>query len=108
MDRAKRFNDGKPMLSRVLEFGDVLDGLSQVMATGDEKYGRFNWRGGQDHTKVADSLLRHLSAWMGGEDNDPASGLPHVDHVVANAMLLAYNHRHHKDLDDRVTAGEGV
>ena len=33
--------------------------------------------------------MRHLNAWRAGQDNDPESGLSHIDHVLANAAMLA-------------------
>lgn len=71
------------------------------MAHGDAKYGRYNWQKGTPHTEVADSLMRHLLAWSQGQDLDPESGHLHADHVVANALFLAYFTRYRPEMDDR-------
>ena len=43
--------------------------------------GYHNWRDGLDWTRVSSAVLRHLSAWHGGEDIDPESGLSHLAHA---------------------------
>lgn len=96
-----RHNKGKAPISMVVEARHALEGLSQVLAFGAGKYARGNWHKGLKYTETADSLLRHLSAFLAGEDFDPESGLPHVDHVQFNAMALAEMYRTHPELDDR-------
>lgn len=97
----QRHNAGKPPLSMILEARHALAGAAQVLAFGAQKYSRGNWRGGLPHTEVADCLLRHLSAHLAGEDIDPESGCPHVDHVLVNALFLAELNRTHPQLDNR-------
>ncbi len=97
----QRHNAGKPLLSLMIEARHALAGAARVPAFGAQKYSRGNWRGGLPHTEVADCLLRHLSAYIDGEDIDPESGCPHVDHVLVNALFLAELFRTHPQLDDR-------
>lgn len=98
---ADRFNKNKPRLSLLLDSPKPLVGLSRVLENGVEKYGRGNWTNGFDHTMVIDSMLRHLAAYASGEDLDPESGLPHVDHVFANALFLSDGFHNFPERDDR-------
>jgi len=53
------------------------------------KYGRHNWRGGKvlASTYYA-AALRHLVAWIEGEDIDPDSGLSHLTKARASLGVL--------------------
>jgi hypothetical protein len=65
--------------------------------------GSWNWSAGLPRMQIAASLIRHLFAYMRGQDNDDGpggSGLPHVDHIIWNAAALCHHH-HHGIEDDR-------
>lgn len=98
MTRAKRFNEGKPQLSLVLEFRRALEGAAYGLEEGVGKYGRSDWRKGMPITDVVDSMARHLVAYMSGEMIDPASGLPHLDKALCNALMASeYYHAEHDE-----------
>lgn len=63
--------------------------------------GQQNWRKGLSVTECSESLMRHLLAFMEGEDNDPESGLSHLGHIQCNAMFLQYARDNMPELDDR-------
>lgn len=98
---AIRFNGGKPQLSMVLEARNALIGAARVMEYGATKYPRSNWRKGLHATKLIDSMMRHLTAFAAGETIDPESGLPHVDHLLCNALFLSETMVSHPEMDDR-------
>ena len=95
---------GKPPIT--LLDRDFIEGAAQVMRFGAEKYGRHNWCKGISHTRLADAAMRHLIAWASGEDIDPESGLPHIDHASASLNMLRGNQRLHPGLDDRYRGPE--
>lgn len=67
----------------------VLAELAVACGEGAEKYGRHNWRSGRvlASTYYA-AALRHLVAWIEGEDIDPDSGLSHVVKVMSSLAVL--------------------
>lgn len=76
--------------------------VAAVMATGAAKYGPFNWRE-QPVSAVtyAEAMLRHIYAWMEGQDNAEDSGLSHIAHVGASAGILLDAVANGTLLDDR-------
>lgn len=98
---AARYNAGKSPLSMILEARHALEGMAGVLEFGAAKYARGNWHKGLPHADICDSMLRHISAYLSGEDLDSESGKPHVDHIFTNAMFLAEGYRTHPELDNR-------
>lgn len=98
---ASRHNTGKAQLSMILEARHALEGMAAVLEFGAKKYARGNWHKGLPHADICDSLLRHISRYLEGEDIDEESGKPHVDHIFCNAMFLAQGFRTHPELDNR-------
>ena len=65
--------------------------LGRVMAYGAEKYSIHNWAkhaGRWSWSQLIASALRHIYAWMRGEDDDKESGLNHLAHAMANLAML--------------------
>lgn len=89
-DAAIKFDDGKVDWSLV-PF-EALEGMVQVLQFGAKKYDAWNWTsgGGFKWTRVFASCVRHMFAWIRGEDNDPESGLSHIYHAQCNLLFLAY------------------
>ena len=74
--------------------------LGRSAATG--KYEERNWERGIAFMRVYGSVRRHLLAWKKGEDLDPESGLPHLDHALTDtAFLVTYAKRGMVTFDDR-------
>lgn len=98
-EKALRYNTGKAQWSLV-DFESFED-MVKVLEFGATKYAPHNWKKGLEVSKLTESLMRHLFAMLNGEDIDPESGCSHIGHIQCNAMFLAYNLKHHPDLDDR-------
>lgn len=94
-----RYNDGKPDLSLIPIA--TLEDEARVWMYGAKKYSRNNWQKGMAWSVPLASLLRHLSAWQAGEDNDPETGLPHLAHISCNVRMLSLYSKTYKEGDDR-------
>lgn len=93
-----KFDQGKPRMD--LLDARAIEQLSLVLTFGAEKYAAHNWRKGLSKSRLLAAALRHLFAYLRGEDSDPESGLSHVAHAMCCCMfLLGLEHR--VDLDDR-------
>lgn len=85
-----RKNGNKPRMAKALLMPKAIAAIADVIHRGEEKYGSANQRGWLDYEadEVADSLIRHLTSWMGEDLIDEESGLPHSFHVLANAAII--------------------
>ena len=84
-----KFDDGKERISLVPT--ECIKDAARVFAFGANKYGPNNWREDipvTEWVRSYDSIQRHMMAWLDGEDNDPESGLPHLDHALTQMMIL--------------------
>ena len=95
-----RYNEGKAELSYILDADYAIEGACEVMSFGATKYDRNNWKKGFPKEKLMDSLLRHAIKFQNGEELDEESGLPHVDHLLCNAIFLAYHFNGRKSEDE--------
>lgn len=99
-----RFNEGKARLMFNLLCQEVSQLEAEVWEKGAEKYDAGNWLKGQSAMKAADSVLRHLTALMNGEDIDPESGSHHGGHLIcATKILVNALINHDGKYDDRPT-----
>ncbi len=96
---ALRYNVGKLRWSLV-DF-DALEDMVKVLEFGAKKYEDNNWKKGLKTPEIFESMMRHMTAYMRGEDVDPESGLPHTGHILCNAMFLSYMQRFKPDFDTR-------
>lgn len=94
-------NDGAKAPVHLLPPESII-GAARAMAHGTTIYGPRNWEIGLDFSRIYAAQMRHLLAWWGGEDIDPESGVHHLHHSSACAMMLASYVEHDRtDLDDR-------
>lgn len=76
-------------------------GIAQVLTFGAKKYAAHNWRGGFEYSRLLGAIGRHFLAILEGEDIDPESGLPHVDHLGCEVLFLSEQMKKGTGLDDR-------
>ena len=93
-----KFDQGKPRMDLIDP--TAMNELAKVLTFGAQKYAAHNWRKGLHKSRLLGAALRHLFAYLGGEDKDPETGLSHAAHAMCCCMfILGLEHR--TDLDDR-------
>lgn len=99
---ADRYNEWKPQWSLV-DF-DSLEPLVRVLEYWCKKYSKDNWKKWLDERQILESLQRHLISLFKWEELDDESGLPHIGHVIANAMFYSYQKQNEskKELWDNI------
>lgn len=95
-----RFNKGKVRWDLVDP--TAVEGIAKVLDFGTIKYTAENWRKGLSWKATLRSLESHLQALKRGEDIDPESGLPHIDHLGCNWMFFSNYQKMGVGEDDRV------
>lgn len=93
----QKFDQDKPRMD--LLDSDAIEQLAMVLGFGAKKYAAHNWRAGISTSRLVAAALRHLFAYLRGENNDPESGLSHVAHAMCCCMFLLG--RTEKAMDDR-------
>lgn len=96
-----KYDDGKPAYE--LLSSEFLDGISQVLTYGAEKYDTWNWAKGIRYGRVFGALMRHLWAFWRGEELDSETNMPHLWHAGCCLMFLTHYqaHKRYKKFDDR-------
>lgn len=79
----------------------ALTEVAKVMTFGKRKYSAHNWRGGFVWSRPLAACLRHVFAFLGGEDKDPETGLSHLAHAICCLMFVLEFEKTRPDLDDR-------
>jgi hypothetical protein len=80
---------------------EAMVGVAQVLDFGRVKYAAHNWRKGFQWGRLAAAALRHIFAWLSGQENDPESGLSHIDHATCCLMFLSAHIKGELGEDDR-------
>ncbi len=89
IDKALRFNEGKPKWTLV-HFESMVP-LVRILEYGAKKYAPYNWKKPMSRSDILDSMQRHMAKLIDGDENDEESGLPHIGHIMANAMFYSYH-----------------
>lgn len=102
----ERLGKLKPDLSLIPQSALVLEALA--MMQGADKYGAYNWRQTkvQARTYVA-ATMRHLAAWLDGEEAAPDSGVHHLAHARASLGVVMDAQACGMMADDRVKGAAG-
>jgi len=84
----------------------LIIGASEAMADGAAKYGPYNWREyAVEMVTYLEAALRHIYAFMDGEDNASDSGINHLKHVAACMGILLDSIELGVVLDNRPSKG---
>lgn len=81
-----------------------LEDIARVMATGADRYGRFNWRVDRiKATTYVAAIMRHaLIEWAQGSDVDKDSGEHPLAHVAACCLIVLDSIKQGTLIDDRL------
>ena len=94
-ERSLRYNNGKPDYS-LLPLSTLTE-VVRVLEYGASKYERNNWLKPTNWEVSFACLMRHMSAWQAGEDNDQESGRSHLAHAACNILQLLHQLEHHPE-----------
>lgn len=96
---ARKDDSGKPTFD-LLPMESLAE-IQRVLDFGAQKYDPWNWHRGMGWLRLWNACLRHLFAWVRGEDADPESGLPHLAHAGCCILFLLAYSRDSIGVDDR-------
>ncbi|MBV6514176.1 MAG: hypothetical protein FMNOHCHN_03766 [Ignavibacteriaceae bacterium] len=88
---AIKHDSGKPDLALIPK--EALIHEAYAYMDGLKKYGRYEYRqnGGLEYSRLTSAVMRHILAWLHGEEYAPDSGVHHLGHARAGlGMLLDY------------------
>jgi hypothetical protein len=78
-----------------------LGGACRVLEYGSKKFAAWNWAKGMQWSVPLGCALRHIRAHLDNEEYDEESGLPHLDHVLCNIIMLDHFLKAYPEGDDR-------
>jgi hypothetical protein len=84
---AGRKDDGGKPTFDLLPYAALAE-VQRVLEYGAKKYEAWNWARGMRWLRLWNAVMRHLWAWVRGEDDDPESGLPHLACAVCSLLFL--------------------
>lgn len=105
-------NEGKKYDSEKLRYDllpwSALDEVIRVLGHGARKYGDENWRRVERlEDRYPAAALRHLSAYLQGQEHDQESGYNHLAHAICSLMfVLQVDKEADIELDERMRDSE--
>ena len=85
---------------------EAIEAAAKALQVGEKKYGRYNYYKGHKASQLVAAMMRHLTAWMDGEENDPTDGQPHLGSVIAGAAMILKQQKLNTLKDDRYKESE--
>lgn len=99
LSKGTKLDSGKPDLSLLSPIWIL--GVGRIMSFGAKKYAPNNWRKGIELTRLLAAALRHIFAFLGGENKDPETGELHLYHASCCLMFASEMFETRPDMDDR-------
>ena len=93
MARKKFIKYDKDKLQYSLIDPFFIEGVTEVLTYGANKYYKDNWKKVDSVDRYVDALERHVIAYRKGETKDPESKLSHLLHAACCLMFLYYFER---------------
>lgn len=81
-------HDGEKVRLDLLS-SEWITGVGDVLTFGAKKYEAHNWRKGIQLSRLLGACLRHVFAFLKGEDKDPETGLLHLYHASCCLMFAS-------------------
>jgi hypothetical protein len=94
-----KFDTDKPTFD-LIPF-DALGEIHRVFVFGSKKYASRNWEQGMGWMRLANAALRHIFAWIMGQDKDPETGLSHMVHAAFCVLAIVAYELRGTGTDDR-------
>jgi len=94
-----KHDNGKPRMDLLPP--DALDEVANILSFGATKYGERNWENGFNYGRLIGAALRHIFAFMRGEDLDTETGRSHLGHAACCILMLLALHLRGHGKDDR-------
>ena len=98
---ARKYDQGKPPLSRLFVLGFALDAVAFTLDYGRGKYGDdVNWQKVENgEERYLNAAVRHISKHVSGkllddepdEQGRPGSGLPHLWHAACSLLMSLWH-----------------
>lgn len=99
MTEGLKYDEGKIRMDLLDPY--AIESLAAVLTFGATKYAAHNWRGGISYSRITAALLRHVFAFLRGEDKDPETNLPHIAHAMCCCMFILGLSQTKPECDDR-------
>ena len=81
-----KFDSGKPSMALLPPRATEM--VAKVFSFGAKKYDSWNLCSGFKYTRLLSACLRHVFAYIRGEEKDPESGESHLAHAICCLMML--------------------